>query len=124
MPLLSLFLIFPQLVDFQVVLIGDWTKTYVIYTYFCPSDHSPYHTDFIPHPISATIGVSIEDLFDREFRYSDTDYTVELRCINQITDSKFDYNWYNLYYDLTTDPIDMNTSMSPYIFSEFWTRSY
>ena len=82
-------------------MIGDRQKTYAIYTYFCPSGLSPYHPDFIPHPISGTVGVSIEDLFDREFRYSNTDYAVEMRCINRIVDSTFDYNWYNLYYDLT-----------------------
>ena len=76
-------------------------QTYAIYTYFCPSGLSPYDPDFIPHPISATVGVSIKDLFDREFRYSNTDYAVEMRCINWIVDSNFDYNWYNLYYDLT-----------------------
>ena len=113
---------FPQPVDFQVVLIGNREKTYVIYTYFCPSGLSSSHPDFIPHPISGTVGVSIKDLFDREFRYSNTNYAVEMRCINQMIDSDYDYSWYNLYYDLVNSGMEfseLNNSEIPSIISEF-----
>ena len=56
--------------------------------------------------------MSIEDLFDREFRYSNTDYAVEMRCINRIVDSNFDYDWYNLYYDLTDSSIKSEMDLS------------
>ena len=105
----------PQAVDFQVVLIGNRQTTYVIYTYFCPSGPSPYDAGFVPHPISATVGVSIEDLFDREFRYSNTDYTVEMRCINRIAESNIDYNWYNLYYNLTDNSMDISLGEFLYV---------
>lgn len=88
---------------FQVAILADAVNSYVIYMYQCPTQLSPYDTDsgFVPDPISATIGVSVAGMDPQIFRYSDTDYAVELRCINRIEDSTIAYNWYNLLYKLT-----------------------
>ena len=54
--------------------------------------------------------MSIEDLIP-EFRYSNTPYTVEMRCINRIAANRVDYNWYNLYYDLTDTSITLEMDL-------------
>ena len=55
-----------------------------------------------PDPISATIGMNIPGVSLETFRYSDTPYAVEVRCLNVGANETF----VNLVYDL-------NPSSSP-----------
>ena len=71
------------------------SRTYAIFTYNCPSlDKERYRNS--PDELSATIGVNIPGILLETFRYSDTPYAVELRCLNILEDETF----VNLVYDL------------------------
>ena len=98
---------FLQPVDFQVVVVSDNStgKTYAIFTYNCTSFDEERYRNF-PDELSATIGVKIPGIPPETFRYSDTPYAVELRCVNIPEDETF----VNLVYDLNPS---VNETLSP-----------
>ena len=74
-------------------------RTYAIFTYNCPSpDVERYKNS--PDEISATIGISIPGFVLEIFRYSNTPYAVELRCLNIAANETF----VNLVYDINPAP--------------------
>ena len=84
--------------DFQVVVVSDNStgKTYAIFTYNCTSPDVETYMNF-PDELSGTIGINIPNVSLEIFRYSDTPFAVELRCLNIREGETF----VNLVYDLT-----------------------
>ena len=89
---------FLQPVDFQGVVVSDNStgKTYAIFTYNCTSSPDKERYRNSPDGISATIGIGIPNFIVETFRYSNTPYAVELRCLNILANETL----VNLVYDL------------------------
>ena len=103
--------------NFQAVVVSDTSdnRTFAIFTYNCDSPNVETYMNF-PDEISGTIGIHIPGInLLQRFRYSDTPYAVEVRCLNIGANDTF----VNLVYDLNPQPKGETESHWKYILAMF-----
>ena len=83
-----------QPVTYEAIVASDYVRTYAIFIYNC------INADYMDKPemIAGVTGINIPGYKLKEFRYSSTPYSIEMRCLNSPAS-----NWFNLVYELSAN---------------------